>query len=162
MSPRRAAVPKELWYVRDPEGVFDLPGSPLRMALHYLRDLAPVLASAHDALAPEGRLLLTVTHPVITSFDNQEPGPRTNWTVDDSFDSGERRRSWFGAEVTWFHRTVEQYVSAVLAAGFALEAISECEPDPELFADAPDELARRRRVPLILLVSARRRPLPVL
>jgi hypothetical protein len=45
----------------------------------------------------------------------------------------------------------------VLAAGFAVESLSECEPDPSLLADAPEELERRRRVPVILLVSARRR-----
>jgi SAM-dependent methyltransferase len=128
-----------------------------RMALHYLRDITPTLRSAHEALTENGRLLFTVTHPVITSFDNREPGPRTNWTVDDYFDAGERRRNWFGSEVTWFHRTVEQYISAVLAAGFIVEAVSECAPDPSLLADASEELARRRRVPVILLVSALRR-----
>jgi hypothetical protein len=113
--------------------------------------------TAYAALTPGGQLLFTVAHPVITSFDAQEPGPRTNWTVDDYFEAGERRRSWFGSEVTWFHRTVEQYLTAVLAAGFAVESLSECEPDPSLLADAPEELERRRRVPVILLVSARRR-----
>lgn len=127
-----------------------------RMVLHHLQDVAPTLRSAHEALTSGGRLLFTVTHPVITSFDNEESGPRTSWTVDDYFDAGERRRRWFGAEVTWFHRTVAQYIAAVLAAGFTLEAVSECAPDPALLADAPEELARRRRVPVILLVSARR------
>lgn len=128
-----------------------------RMALHYLRDLAPTLRSAHQALAPGGRLLITVTHPVITSHDDQPAGARTSWTVDDYFAAGERRRRWFGVEVTWFHRTVEQYLSAVLAAGFTLDAVSECEPDPARLVDAPNELARRRRVPLVLLIGARRR-----
>lgn len=143
---------EELW--PDP-GAAELVTS--RMAFHYLRDITPTLRSAHEALTENGRLLFTVTHPVITSFDNREPGPRTSWTVDDYFDPGERRRSWFGSEVTWFHRTVEQYISTVLAAGFTVEAVSESAPDPSLLADAPEELARRRRVPVILLVSARRR-----
>lgn len=128
-----------------------------RMAFHYLRDVFPTLCSIHQVLTPEGRLIFTVTHPVITSHDNQVAGPRTSWTVDRYFEAGERRRSWFGSEVTWFHRTVEQYVSAVIEAGFDLEAVSECEPDPGRLGDAPEELERRRRVPLILLVSARRR-----
>ena len=128
-----------------------------RMALHYLREVSPTLRSIHQALAPAGRLIFTVTHPVITSHDNQASGPRTTWTVDHYFETGERRRSWFGTEVTWFHRTVEQYLSAVLTAGFDLDAVSECEPDRRQLGDAPEELARRRRVPLVLLVSARRR-----
>lgn len=128
-----------------------------RMAFHYLREVHPTLRSVHRALAPGGRLIFTVTHPVVTSHDNQVSGPRTSWTVDDYFETGPRRRSWFGSEVTWFHRTLEQYLNAVLAAGFDLEAVSECEPDVERLADAPAELARRRRVPLVLLISARRR-----
>lgn len=140
---------------RPPPAAADLVTS--RMAFHYVRDVFPTLCSIHRALAPDGRLIFTVAHPVITSHDNQVSGPRTNWTVDHYFETGERRRSWFDTEVTWFHRTIEHYLSAVLSAGFNLEAVSECEPDRRLLADAPEELARRRRVPLVLLVSARRR-----
>lgn len=128
-----------------------------RMALHHLREVGPALRSVHDALTADGRLLFTVTHPVITSFDDTEAGLRTSWRVDDYFEAGERRRSWFGSEAIWFHRTVEQYLSAVLDAGFVLEAVSECEPDPDRLVGAPEELARRRRVPVILMVGARRR-----
>lgn len=156
--------------VRDPRVTFQLgsiedfvaaPGSAdlvtSRMAFHHLREVGPALRSVHRTLTPGGRLIFTVAHPVITSHDDQAPRPRTSWTVDDYFETGPRRRSWFGSEVTWFHRTVEQYLSAVLATGFDLEAVSECEPDGDLLADAPEELARRRRVPLVLLISARRR-----
>ncbi len=125
-----------------------------RMAFHYLREVAPTLRSIRQALSPGGRLIFTVTHPIITSHDNQGSGPRTTWTVDRYFDAGERRRRWFGTEVTWFHRTVEQYLGAVISAGFDLDVVSECEPDHRLLGDAPDELARRRRVPLVLLVGA--------
>lgn len=128
-----------------------------RMAFHYLRDLSATFGAIRRALVPGGRMLFTVVHPVITSHDNRVPGRRTNWTVDDYFETGERQRSWFGGEVTWHHRTVEQYLTAVLEAGFTLEAVSECEPDQRRLSDDPDELARRRRVPLVLLVSARRR-----
>lgn len=139
--------------LRRPQGSADLVTS--RMAFHYLQDLSPTLRSIRQILAPTGRLLFTVTHPVITSHDSTISAPRTNWTVDHYFEPGERHRDWFGSEVTWFHRTVEHYLAAVLAAGFAIESVSECEPDRQLLADAPLELERRRRVPLVLLVSAR-------
>lgn len=126
-----------------------------RMAFHYLETLDPVLRAALVALSGRGRLIFTVTHPVITSHDNRFAGPRGSWTVDDYFERGERRRTWFGKQVTWYHRTIEDYVSAVLDAGFALESISECEPSNALLADEPDELHRRRRVPLMLLITAR-------
>lgn len=59
--------------------------------------------------------------------------------------------------INWFHRTVEQYVGAVLDAGFEIETVSEFEPDPQRLADHLDELERRRRVPVALLIGARRR-----
>lgn len=67
-----------------------------RLSLHYVADIAPVLAAAARALAPRGRLILTVVHPVITSHNTTSDGPRTNWIVDDYFTYGPRRRSWLG------------------------------------------------------------------
>jgi hypothetical protein len=57
--------------------------------------------------------------------------------------------------VTWYHRTVETHVRALHDAGFSLDALSECAPRPELLGDDAEELARRRRVPLMLLLAGR-------
>ncbi|WP_309108260.1 ATP-binding protein [Arthrobacter sp.] len=64
-------------------------------------------------------------------------------------------RLWMGDTVTWFHRTIEQYVGAINGAGFNLTALRECEPEPGRFGGDEAELVRRRRVPLFLLLSAR-------
>jgi SAM-dependent methyltransferase len=113
-----------------------------RLCLHYVVDLAAVISRAASALAPGGRLIVTVVHPVITSFDHPHVGPRTNWTVDDYFEVGPRVRSWVGATVTWQHRTVEDYASAIAASGLTLRAISECPPDPARLDGHPHELTR--------------------
>lgn len=126
-----------------------------RLALHYLRDLPRVLAACHRALVPGGRLVITVLHPVITSHDTPAVGgARTDWVVDDYFEPGPRERPWLGGTVLWYHRTIEQHVDAVVGAGFRLTALSECEPVAELFEGDVDELRRRRRVPLFLLLAA--------
>lgn len=127
-----------------------------RMALHYLEDLDPVLRSCRAALRPGGRICFSVLHPVITSSDVQSSPdrPRGSWTVDDYFVRGTRERLWMGDTVTWFHRTIEQYVGAVIGAGFTLAALRECEPEPGRFGGDEAELERRRRVPLFLLLSA--------
>lgn len=136
-----------------PAGSVDLVVS--RLALHYLEDLEAVLRSCRDALRPGGRLCFSVLHPVITSSDEQaSPGLRGSWTVDDYFLKGARERLWMGDTVTWFHRTISQYVGAVVGTGFTLTALSECEPEPARFDGDEAELARRRRVPLFLLLSA--------
>jgi SAM-dependent methyltransferase len=139
-----------------PPASFDLVLS--RLALHYVADLACVLTRCHTALVPGGRLVVTVQHPVITSHDARASSaqPRTSWTVDDYFTRGPRDRDWHGSTVTWHHRTVEDHVCALLTAGFTLTTLSECEPDPTRFAK-PEELTRRRRIPLFLLLAATRR-----
>ena len=137
-----------------PASRFDLVTA--RLLLHYLADLDSALAVAARCLVPGGRLVFSVVHPLITSHDTPSDGPRTTWTVDDYFQPGPRRRSWMGSTVTWQHRTVEHYVEAATRAGFHITSLRECEPVAERFDGDDDELARRRRVPLFLLISAQK------
>ena len=126
-----------------------------RLSIHYVADLDRVFATCARALAPAGRLLVTVVHPVITSYHNHSAGPRTTWTVDDYFNPGPRIRGWMGSQVTWYHRTIEAYFAAVTGAGLTVTSIRECEPDSARFAGDTEELSRRRRVPLFLLLNAK-------
>ncbi|MEU7743000.1 class I SAM-dependent methyltransferase [Nonomuraea sp. NPDC049158] len=137
-----------------PPSSFDLIIS--RLALHYVEDLAAVLTACQACLSPGGRIILSVVHPVLSSYDAGTGEPRTNWIVDDYFLKGPRRRNWLGGSVIWFHRTVEDYVDALMNAGFALSALRECAPQEERFDGDLAELARRRRVPLFLLLSGTR------
>lgn len=139
-----------------PPGTFDLVVS--RLALHYVEDLGGVLAACRACLAPGGRIVFTVVHPVITSHDARAATNelRTDWVVDDYFAAGPRRRDWMGGTVDWHHRTIEDYLAELGRAGFALTALRECAPRRDRFTDA-DEFARRRRVPSVLLVAGGRR-----
>ena len=56
----------------------------------------------------------------------------------------------------WHHRTVGEYVTSFLGAGFTLTALSECAPRPERFAGDAAELTRRSRIPLFLLLAGTR------
>jgi SAM-dependent methyltransferase len=136
-----------------PADSFDLVIS--RVALHYVEDLDAALSACRGCLAREGRMVFTVVHPVITSHDARPDSeePRTSWVVDDYFEPGPRHQDWLGTRVAWHHRTVEQYVASFQRAGFTLTALSECPPRPERFAGNADELARRRRIPLFLLLA---------
>lgn len=126
-----------------------------RMALHYVADLAPLLAQIRRGLRPNGRLVFSVVHPVLTAALEAATGQRTSVSVDNYFEPGDRERSWFGSSVTWQHRTIESYITALLDAGFELSALRECEPVEELFGGDLVELERRRRAPVFLLLSAR-------
>ncbi len=131
-----------------------------RMALHYVADLDAVLTVAASLLGPNGRMLFTVVHPVITAAGGAPTadagGPRSSQLVDRYFEPGPRRLPWFGSEVTWHHRTIEEYVTAVLRRGLRLTELSECAPVASLFAGNHAEYERRKRVPLMLLVGAQR------
>lgn len=142
---------RDLESVTAPPASADLVTS--RLVLHYVEDIAPVLAMVSLVLRPGGRFVMTVVHPVITSHDSRPDGPRTTWTVDDYFDVGPRSRVWFGGRVTWYHRTVEDYARSLLSAGLTITGVRECEPVDERFGGDAAELARRRRVPLFLLLA---------
>ncbi len=128
-----------------------------RLALHYVDDIDSVLHSCVRALTPGGRLVITVVHPILTSaeHDGSPGGPRTSWLVDDYFRPGRRVRSWLGSSVTWYHRTVETYLTALLSAGFVVTAVRECPPQQELFEGDDTEFQRRQRVPMFLLLAGR-------
>jgi hypothetical protein len=54
--------------------------------------------------------------------------------------------------VTWHHRTIEDYVTTLQRAGFDISALRECPPVSEKFNDV-SEYARRRRIPMFLLLA---------
>lgn len=125
-----------------------------RLALHYVEDLGAVLRACRACLAPGGRIVFTVVHPVISSHDAWASTDelRTSWVVDDYFVAGPRRQDWLGGMVVWHHRTIEDYVTELGGAGFAMTALRECGPRRDRFADA-EEFGRRSRIPLFLLLA---------
>lgn len=140
----------------EPDESFDLVLS--RMALHYLADVRQVLRRCWACLVPGGHVVFTVVHPVISSHDarTRSTEPRQDWIVDDYFLTGPRDQQWLGTSTVWRHRTVEDYVSALLGAGFTLTSLRECAPRRERFKDDDGEFERRRRIPLVLLLAGAR------
>lgn len=71
-----------------------------RLVLHYIEDLAPVLANVAAALKTGGRFIFSVEHPVLTSCSKSlTRGRRNSWEVDDYFTEGPRTYPWLGQEV---------------------------------------------------------------
>jgi SAM-dependent methyltransferase len=128
-----------------------------RLVLHYLEDLTHTFRAVSQSLQSNGLFVFSVEHPVITSSDiaAQESGLRQNWTVDDYFNTGARVTNWMGANVVKHHRTVEDYFSAVQAAGLVVQSLREARPQRENIADEA-LFNRRNRIPLFLIVAARK------
>lgn len=119
---------------------------------------APSGTNTARTTTPPRSLLITVVHPVITSHEARQSTneARTSWVVDDYFHTGARQRNWLGNTVTWYHRTIEDYVAALTRAQFAITTLRECAPRHDRFEGDMAEFARRRRVPLFLLLAGSR------
>ena len=136
-----------------PSRQFDLVTS--RLALHYIAEIEPVFASVYQALTHGGRFVFSIEHPVITSCDRawRMGGPRQDWIVDDYFETGPRLTHWMGGAVIKYHRTVEDYFTALSAAGFVIDSLRESRPQRKRFHDKAT-FERRKRIPLMLFFSA--------
>ncbi len=142
----------EAWHY--PLNSFDLIVS--RLVLHYLEDIDTAFSQFFEALKPNGRLVFSVEHPVITSHNSLLSGERrTNWTVDNYFATGRRTVSWLDSEVFKYHRTVEDYFLGLQKAGFLVESLRESRPDKTNFS-SQTEYERRIRIPLFLFLTARK------
>lgn len=141
-------------------GGFDLVTSSL--ALHYVADYAAVVARVRDALAPGGRFVFTVEHPMVTARAQQEwlrddAGRKLYWPVDEYGAEGARRTHWFRDDVIKYHRRVTTYVNTLLVNGFTLDALDEPGPSAEALAARPELESELRRPPFLLIAATRGR-----
>ncbi|MBD2845361.1 class I SAM-dependent methyltransferase [Paenibacillus sp. IB182496] len=139
------------------EAAFDVVLSSL--ALHYVEDYGAVCARVQRCLAPGGRFVLSVEHPIFTARAAQDwhygpQGERLHWPVDEYQTQGSRETSFLGSHVVKYHRTVAAYMNLLLQAGFAVREVAEPAPAAHLM-DVPgmrDELRR----PMFLIIAADR------
>ena len=88
-----------------------------KMVLQYVPDLAAFAREARRILRPGGRLLVFVEHPF-------HPKHRTPAQYFDA--APDRKLSlWGRVELTWYPRTVADYVEAFLRVGFVLAEMRE-------------------------------------
>ena len=140
-----------------PEAAFDLAYSAL--ALHYLENLAGMLATVHRALRPGGWLVFSAEHPMTTAPSAQgwvtAAAGHKSWPVDHYLDEGPRTTDWLAPGVVKQHRTLATYLNLLIAGGFTIARVEEWGPSTEQVVAHPqwaDEVQR----PPFLLVSARR------
>ncbi len=139
-------------------GPFDLAVSSL--ALHYIADYPAVLRRVAGVLAPGGRFVFSVEHPMCTALDTQDwhraaDGTPLHWPVDRYNEEGPRQTRWFVDGVVKYHRTVASYVGGLLDAGLALSAIAEPVADPAWLARRPELSQQGRRPPFLVLAATR-------
>jgi len=138
-----------------PRSAFDLVFSSL--TLHYIVNLARLLAQVHDSLHRGGRLIFSVEHPVFTAPSKQgwriDAEGRKTWPIDSYLDEGPRSTDWLAKGVIKQHRTIATYINTLLGVGFSLCHLEEWGPSEQQIASRP-ALADERQRPPFLLVAA--------
>lgn len=140
------------------EGQFDLVLSSL--ALHYVADYQGLCRRVRRWLAPGGRFVFSVEHPVFTAYGNQDwiydqKGQIAHWPVDRYYEERPRQAVFLGETMTKYHRTLETYLSALLENGFAVVGLAEARPSPQQISADP-AMAQELRRPMMLLVSSKK------
>jgi SAM-dependent methyltransferase len=129
------------------------------LALHYVADLAGLLATVHHALAPGGRLVFSVEHPIFTAPTHPHwsvgADGRKTWPLDAYLVEGPRTTDWLKEGVVKQHRTLGTYLTLLIRNGFTIADVVEWGPTDAQIAARPS-LADERERPPFLLVAARR------
>lgn len=140
-----------------PPASFDFAYSSL--TLHYIVDLADLLATLHRALAPGSRFVLSIEHPIYMApsrpdFARDAEGRRI-WPLDRYSEEGERTTDWLAKGVVKQHRTMGTLLTTLIRQGFTLDHIEEWSPtDADLVAHP--EWSQERDRPMFLLIGAHR------
>lgn len=140
-----------------PAASFDLVYSSL--ALHYVEDLASLLAKVYRALSPGGDFVFSIEHPIYMAA--RSPGWLTGadgaktWPVDSYMAEGPRTTDWLAKGVVKQHRTMGTTLNILIRLGFTLTRVEEWGPTDEQIEARP-ELAEERERPMFLLVAAQK------
>jgi SAM-dependent methyltransferase len=140
-----------------PIASFDVAFSSL--TLHYIEDLARLLATVHRALVPGGRLIVSMEHPIFMAptrpgWSVDADGRRT-WPLDSYKVEGPRTTDWLANGVVKQHRTIGTTLNLLIRLGFVISYVEEWGPTDEQIAAQP-ELAEERQRPMFLFIGAHR------
>ena len=134
---------------------FDLVYSSL--AFHYVQDLPQLLRVIRAALAPGGRLVFSIEHPIYMAA--MQPGwlstqdGRRIWAMDSYQIEGKRETDWLAKGVVKYHRTIGTLINALIAARFSVQHVEDWGPTEADLARQP-ALAEEVQRPMMLLIQA--------
>jgi SAM-dependent methyltransferase len=141
------------------ENEFDVVISSL--AFHYIESFAGLCRNIERTLVAGGSFVFSVEHPIYTALAAQDwhygaEGEKLHWPVDGYHEEGARHTNFLEHSVTKYHRSVSTYLNTLLQAGFAIQQMSELQPNAEMLERnaAWQEEVRR---PMFMLVAASKR-----
>lgn len=131
--------------------------------LDHLEEPAPMLAQLARLVAPSGRVIVSLPHPVKDRGGWRKERIDGRWhyrefVLDGYFEEGPVEKSRENAagdtviaSITTFHRTTATWVRLLLDAGFVIRDLLEPAPDPERAPDLPILAEKSSRVPYFQL-----------
>lgn len=133
--------------------------------LVYIADAAACLAECRRVLAPGGRLVFSLEHPLrhcfldqgLTGLDDE----LSIVPVRSYFEEGPHRWRWPGADIVLhaYHRTISQWTDLLAAAGLQLQRIVEPLPPADLLDELlPEDGAQSplRLIPHVVIFVAQK------
>jgi SAM-dependent methyltransferase len=143
-------------------GAFD--GVVICLTLEHIDPFEPVVAEVARVLAPGGRFVLFLNHPLL-----QTPG--SGW-IDDHIigeqywrvgpylpDDQAMEEVSPGIKLPFLHRPLSRYVNALAAVGLLVEHMDEPAPPPGFIAQAP-EYADQATIPRLMVLVTRKTGAP--
>lgn len=132
------------------------------MSLHDSPDTGRMLTAARRVLSPDGRLALSIVHPVgaapVHTWVRDAQGQKQGWHIDHYFDSGPYVLHWTMERVAthWhtpqWHRTLGEWSALIGEAGFVITRLDEPRPSAEQVARNP-RFEPATRVPFFLVLA---------
>lgn len=130
------------------------------LVFEHITDLEPAMREVGRVLAPGGRFLLILNHPLLQApgsgwIDDQILGEQY-WRIGPYLPEDIRDETLDkGVTLPFVHRPISAYLSAMFAHGMVVEGFEEPVPVEAFLARAP-EYADQAAFPRILVITARK------
>jgi 2-polyprenyl-3-methyl-5-hydroxy-6-metoxy-1,4-benzoquinol methylase len=127
------------------------------MALHYVEDFGRIVRMMVEALAPGGKLVFSVEHPIYAARSEPEwvaaDDGRKAFAIADYNIEGRRVTNWIVDGVVKYHRTIATMLNTLIGAGFVFDALDEWRPSEAELAAHPDWRDTELTRPMFLIVA---------
>lgn len=127
------------------------------MALHYVEDFGRIARVIYEVLAPGGRLVFSVEHPIYAARAEPEwvtaADGRQAFAIADYGIEGRRVTNWIVDGVIKYHRTLGTMLNTLCDLGFAYVAVDEWVPSEAQFGAHPAWRETELTRPMFVLVS---------
>jgi len=152
----------EITYERQDLSELDLPAASTdliysSLAFHYIEDFTALMKNVVHALAPGGRLVFSIEHPIYMAPSQPDwqinaDGIKT-WPLNSYQIEGPRTTNWLANGVLKYHRTLGTTLNTLIQCGLRVTHVEEWQPSAEQLTPNPqwrEELDR----PMFLLIGA--------